>query len=653
MLSSVSNLIDVLKEQIPQGIYQKQPNKYTQEQTIQQIIEKLNVEGYFQEKLEGSLRLDWVGSKRYYAFDNNTVEVLAEEAKELLGKLKSGYNFAYQKMHNDLEVTIAIPTASGLPFVYTYKTPSVVSVSGNMKIRQNVEQKPGQSQWLCAALSTNMEVVYSTRLQARLTIVTPFDHQQYVAGHDRNIQAILPIHGEIDVDTLTQRVQVQLKPSESHARRLLHYSSWPYTSQQSILSIQPLAEEKNTLYIHKRKPLTFETILGDETTGVAFRVKAQTEKKRMDLKTIYEVMEHQNFISILALPATDIGLEQTSFDLFYEPESSSAKTITFTASYANGKELKYEQSSEEQDTSSNSALPSAKEVNSKVRRTEFLRKVQSGIKEATGHVVDLGLEIQGQHKTAQFVATVAAAKSPVAIKSRVLVYLRKSVPEQKNFELAFDGSARVPFTPISSVQHALRDESKVEVRAKLNYGEQASNGAHIYVTGKFEQSDDYRQYFERQQQARNLLLSGQQLTEAIKYADVLDHHTWTVEYQKVGPVAKNMTYQVYSILRHLAYPYMSENPLPEISQQQSATIQTQLWISPDMETLNVTIKAPVGNTLFQNIRPSIFVAEILAVNPMQSPLQRLGKVILSQKYDGKFYTYLLTVVENGSYKYHK
>lgn len=55
--------------------------------------------------------------------------------KGIAYSLRSGRNFNYTKFVNKYSVTVAFPTAMGLPFVFTLQNPAVYSAGGRVQVK--------------------------------------------------------------------------------------------------------------------------------------------------------------------------------------------------------------------------------------------------------------------------------------------------------------------------------------------------------------------------------------------------------------------------------------------------------------------------------------------------------------------------------------
>lgn len=97
------------------------------------------------------------------------------------------------------------------------------------------------------------------QIQSTFGFVSPYNSYYYGAGLDKNFQIQLPFSASLDVDIENKKLQASFRPlsnqkSQSEDINIVHYSTWPYTTQRSVLTIEPHSDSKNTEYIYVRRP---------------------------------------------------------------------------------------------------------------------------------------------------------------------------------------------------------------------------------------------------------------------------------------------------------------------------------------------------------------------------------------------------------------
>jgi hypothetical protein len=141
---------------------------------------------------------------------------------------------------------------------------------------------------------------------------------------------------------------------------------------------------------------------------------------------------------------------------------------------------------------------------------------------------------------------------------------------------------------------------------------------------------------ESQMNQRNNLLPA--CRNATEIASRLDQHKFTLNYRNIPTPYLKKIYSVYTVIRHLLYPYFSENILPSDSPQNEVQISVQL--NKNSSALSVNIKAPIMDVNFTNVRLSPLAASLLQLNPNSKVLHRIAKQISPLNSQRKFiYTY--------------
>lgn len=116
-------------------------------------------------------------------------------------------------------------------------------------------------------------------------------------------------------------------------------------------------------------------------------------------------------------------------------------------------------------------------------------------------------------------------------------------------------------------------------------------------------------------------------------ANIMDLYTLTADYHNVPVSAKNTTYKLYSALRQLVYPYMSENVYDVHNKDDRIEIQARL--AADLKSMNTTLTTPRMNVKLTNLRVNRWVRPVIAMHPTMTLAERLGKKALRDQYARK------------------
>jgi hypothetical protein len=123
-------------------------------------------------------------------------------------------------------------------------------------------------------------------------------------------------------------------------------------------------------------------------------------------------------------------------------------------------------------------------------------------------------------------------------------------------------------------------------------------------------------------QGNNLLSACRNATEL---ANRLDQQNFTLNYKNIPTPALQKIYRAYTVIRHLFYPYFSENIFPSNSSQNE--VQISVKMNQNSSALSVAIKAPIMDVNFTDVRLSPLEASLFQLNPTSNALDRIAKQI--------------------------
>jgi hypothetical protein len=139
-------------------------------------------------------------------------------------------------------------------------------------------------------------------------------------------------------------------------------------------------------------------------------------------------------------------------------------------------------------------------------------------------------------------------------------------------------------------------------------------------------------YCEAQMREGNNLLSAcRNVTEK---ANILDLHKFTLKYNNIPDSWINNTYKAYNVIRHSAFPYVTENIFPP--KPQPNQLQFYLKLNKNLTAVNVSIETPMMNINFTNVRLNPLAAALLQQYPDSSVADRFGHAMSPLYYQRKF-----------------
>ncbi|XP_065165027.1 vitellogenin-like [Atheta coriaria] len=628
MVSSVEELTNVFQrqshqyqkhqEQQQQGFQQAKQQKWSAEY----IAEKLNIKNPEREQLEADLLVQLAGGvTRYFAINNQTIEMLPQLLRQVEDMLREGEDFHYTKYINRNDVAISFPTEMALPFVYTLDAPTLLHFQGKIRATAEPKMSNGQAIRMPETITAHAEIraLVSARLQAKIGFVTPFDHQQYIAGYDKNVQINLPIKSQYEIDLKTQQVQAQFQPIEQDKNvQVFHYSSWPYTAKHDILSLEPVAQGPHTkiIYAEQQPQSQFNQLVGKQT-GMAFRVQYISEQKFADSMWAYEQLQRHNgdAIAFLLAPLYDETIQHTKAEVTYDAQESSARKVQMRLGYES--EYQQEQGHGNAEVSQFAQLPRE----SKARQQQFAKIASAGIASSTARVVDLSVEFDG-HNKAEYVATAAIASSPVDEKARALFYYKKHAAQQ-SYEVAFSAKAHIPNTNGLDYQYALQFDPTTTAQAELAFGQDLQSATKVQLHAKLQKSETRKQYLknsERAQECHEEMKQGNKQLPACANmtaeANLLDRVNVHVQVEHLSAKARNATQKIYNALRAYGYYNLDENTVDPQTNEKDNQMTIQARFEPDFEAVNVTIRTHKMESHFDQIRVNQWAKQVFGFHPV-------------------------------------
>ncbi|KAL0267736.1 UNVERIFIED_CONTAM: hypothetical protein PYX00_009919 [Menopon gallinae] len=630
MVSSIQDLVDFFDNtfSVNEGSSQEQTGK-DHEFTYDKVTKMLNVEHEHMKQIEGSLLYRLAGAERYFTFDNHTMESLMEKLIQLPYTLGVGYAPVYQKLYNSHSIQIGFPTATGLPFVYTLENPRLLYGKGKIQLRTDNQKSTGSKSQLAEMVkfggAINVHGVYTSRMQSKIGFVTPFEHQYYLAGIQEEHQINIPVRMEVDVNLNENQVKLQVQPLEKSGNlNIFEYNTQQYTSVMNIPEFKPVVEGSNTKKINLRQPYKYQRTIGDKE-GLGVHVEIETQKRHLNLewKTLAMILSRHDIISPFVFPTAGEHMENTHITVSLNKDAAKSFVLNFGVHVTRNTK------------SGQKVVGPAKQSPA---MQHIVGEIQKGIPAPQAVVVGLDLEVTGQ-KNIQYSTAIGYGHSPVAEEKKFMVQYQKT-GGQWPYELCFDLNTKMPFVPETDLIKAVQNQPQGQVSGVLRFGEQGcQSGAHITLAGKFERTKERVEYLKKLPQVQtcrdemkndNKLLSG--CTNATFNANLLDRYIFTVKYDKVPVVAKNITYQVYSFLRHWGFTYLTEKLTgPQTTPENKIDIDVQF--SPDLKSVNTHLVTPIGVANFKNIRVNKYFRSALVLHPTWSVVRRFGWSSLRQQYD--------------------
>lgn len=253
MVSSIDDLTNILNDKIDDSKLNNKPENprntrkhWTKEQlkqrnqntkwSTEKIAQMLNIQTDDAEQLEGQLMMNIMNTRRFFAFDNQTIEQIPSYVQHVAAQLQKGQKFNNTKLYNNDAVTISFPLSTGFPFVFTYRKPTLVQIGGEVRAQTNPSMVHGNDDEIVLPKSVNItseiEMVYSTLVMGKVGFITPFNHQRYTAGYAKKAHVYLPLRILADVDLRNNQLVTEIQPLKIKQNPTVwHLSNWPFTGK--------------------------------------------------------------------------------------------------------------------------------------------------------------------------------------------------------------------------------------------------------------------------------------------------------------------------------------------------------------------------------------------------------------------------------------
>lgn len=658
MVSNVNQLISMISNRIRSNGHSKNDhNKNQQNQPKQnkrhnfdQIEKLLDIQAEQVEELEAQILMKIANTQRFFAMNNETLENLPEKIRRAGKALEKGESFNATKWFNQEQITVAFPLASGLPFLFTYKTPTLMRAGGEIRVRANpslAQENNGEIRApKSVEASAEIDVLYATQIDARVGFLTLFDHQRYVAAVQKKMQVRVPFRINVNFNTEKGEVSSQVEPLEKKSNvTLLHASSWPYTQRRHIQAAFDNSKEADTKLIKTNEAKEYDQCFGFASDECLIHINAKYEKEFIDAPRVMEYLKRNDFVSLVMYTFATESNEYYNAKIEVNNQRSDLQsaTVKFQVSSQESWENNENNAKHPKDTSNpkNLAHPQDTEANSKARREQFMQNAGAKINNAKINVIDASITFNGkQQKIAQYIATIALANSKVNNQQRLLAYWSSDRTKGSRRQMCFHAEQDMPEVSQLNFKNALNKQEDGKMRIELDFGDKCNNGQHISIETKMTRSNERRQHVAESalgQQCKQQMKEGDYQMPACQnatyQANVYDQYTITAHYDNLSSKAKQAAYAAYAYLRHFGFYYVDENTMKANNKDKQVT--ARISFAPNMRSVNVSLDSPATSTEWNNL-PVPSYAKKLAVHPHHDVIDRLANQATQGQNQGEF-----------------
>ncbi|KAK9890164.1 hypothetical protein WA026_008969 [Henosepilachna vigintioctopunctata] len=451
------------------------------------IASMLNLKTEELEQLEGFVKLHLVKFEKYFIFNNHTIENLPQWVDKLEGELKNGKQMNYTKLMNNYEYALSLPTELGLPFLCTHDLPVYLHIGGNFKGTAEPKLSSGNK----LVIPDNIEfggmfkAVLSFKKRIQIGLVTPFNHHQYLAGYDQNMQLYLPLKTMININMKQKNVELKVESLDYQKEiKILHKSSWPYVSKHNILKLEAVASGPYTQVIRKEIQHQLDQTFGDESVGVPFRVRYESDGRYSSIESL---MRGKIFDSTVHYEKTDVEY------LYGKSHNKEVKVgLKYVVQQPEGETTEYSRKGVWERMVN---LPEEDEQ----RVNELSKQASVGIPGAYVQVYDSKVEFSGQQNV-QFIASLAYGRSYLRSKARILGYVKKQsqISASKPFEAALSVNYNMSRLSSLDLKHVMNSNITSFIDIDAAFGEKLPSKNEAQISVVLKRSNSRKEYLMEQ-----------------------------------------------------------------------------------------------------------------------------------------------------------
>ncbi|CAH4036684.1 unnamed protein product [Pieris brassicae] len=561
-----------------------------------------------------SMFVDLMNQQRFFALGEEDLKQLPQQLANVLnGDSKKHYT----KVVNKNKLSIMFPVASGMPFIYKYKEPTVIHTrrSGMVNLAGNENSNT----------NLNMEYVitYAENHDGSVGFLDTISNQYASVGVVGKMQLYAPLR--IQAEKKSGEIKITFAPIQPEQDiNIFHYSVWPYSANQKKDTLVTISQDPTTKLTNRNS----KTMAVDYKFGQMFGTQYQFNgySYSNDYNNVINMLLSRSPLSHMVAPFNQKDIGQTHFNLKYLGKQSKSKAMTITAKYDTLYNQKQQgkmsvEAAETTDTSPNSAQ----------RREALVKQVVSGVNTACAQVLDLSAIFDSPQKL-EYVFTSAISSSDIDPKIQVAVFGARNSEQNGNSQV--NAVARLTKPNSASTLNyvkALKDEMKMQFEADIRYGQKER----ISIQGSGQRSSKYVEDLQNHPLSRQCLeemASNNNYQHAchkmLNLAHAPDSFRFSVTYN-VNSGIRNSAYQAYRIAKSLALSQVEDNP-------QKVSPDGQLELAFDLayltQTMNMSSNSRYGELRIKNIpMPAVTPGALSAYRPM-SPTERVLNYYTKHQY---------------------
>lgn len=271
-----------------------------------------------------------MNQQRFLAFNKQDIKAFSVKFGEYLSDLIKGVNRHYTKAVNRNQVSVMFPIASGMPFIYKYKEPTVIHLQARSK--GNIDFKNRENYETDVALESELALTYASNRDGRIGYLDTLSNQNPAVGLVSKFQLHIPLR--INVDAKHKEIKLRVAPKEPEQdSTLVHYSVWPYSSNQKKDTLLAFSQDPSTKVITRPNKVFSADYKFGQQIGLPLQLQGYSYSK--DYRNLGSFVQHNDLPSSIISAFRQKDTAQTHFNLRYLGKQYKNKEITITTVYGN------------------------------------------------------------------------------------------------------------------------------------------------------------------------------------------------------------------------------------------------------------------------------------------------------------------------------
>lgn len=490
---------------------------------------------------------------------------------------------------NNYETTISFPTELGLPFVYTFESPTVT--------KYEIEWRKGASSGQKRYGVIN--AMFASKIEKRFGFVTPFEHQNYIAGIDKTEMVQIPVEYEVTEDHRNHGLKIRPNSQQTQMNSqltLLHHSTVPFTTRQNILALEPVSLDRNTHHIMTSKK--HKATMQKDMFSIQLEFDRQEGEENNSGDQIREMLWRMRELNNNHYKKLDISMNV---------QQGVKNEFNLNVVYDNMEvEATYNDNAQQSHGIGAEVFPiDDSKPNSKDRRHQIMKGLSRGLQSGKVHVIDMYYDVPTSQKRQVF--SVGLVKSNVDQKSKAYVYFNSQTQKSQETlnELCYIQEVQFsPNTPLD-FEYMAQNAPADYFRAELLYGKSCKEGQKIVVVGNATRSKQMQEMMENSQvtkQCRQDIQKGHKASpscqKAIALAQIRDQYEVSIN---ANEFVQKIINKFIEYMTHFLTNIQMKVTDSRTENSQTNAVSAKVNISPFHGTPRVQLHTPQVNVTFPEI----------------------------------------------------